>query len=269
MWDRHAKDRSAARDFAQQHGLGFYGPDAPALPTQTYPHPFSDARRDDCVAGQWRGRTVQRFGFDGMTVELLALPRPLPRIQVVPIGMDRSRVDIGGIRLATGDRSFDARYTTYSDDEPFARALLNAAMREALMHPAAEGRGLTIDGDLMYLWTPAPGTWDDARIRFEFLAVLISRISLDVWERFDRTARAVPVSRFAPVTGATPAVAEFQPEPEPADEDRWMFDTVEVPEPQQPAARTEAVQFAVDATFMPEARVEGEEYNMFRVAPLT
>lgn len=268
MWERHNKDHSAARDFAHAYGLTFHDAQAPALPTQTYPHPFSDSRRDECVAGEWRGRTVQRFAFDGVTVELLALPRPLPRLLVVPAGADRARVDIGGIRIATGDRAFDSRYETYADDEAYARALLNSSMREALLHPAAEGRGLTIDGDLMYLWTAAPTTWDEARVRFEFLAVLISRISLDIWERFDRTARAVPVSRFAPISGSIPVVDTFQPQAEQPEDERWMFDTATVPAPEQPYAQVERTHVSADAMFVPGAPVDPEEYNMFRVAPL-
>lgn len=262
MWDRSGKSTREARDFAAQHALTFHA-DAPGLPSAFDSHPFSLVRRDQCVSGQWRGRTVQRFLVEGTTVELMALPRPLPRLQVVPAGGKRGAMEVGGLPVVTGDDVFDRSFTVYADDADYVKTLVDPQVREALLHPAFSGRSLTIDADIMYLWTLAPSSWDEARVRFEFLSVLIARIPLAVWERFDRSGRAL----------AAPHTAAWMPEAVEPEVDQWAYAPI--------AAPVRAVQQAIaepadespitssgDGMFLPGPESPDEEFLDFAVAPL-
>ncbi len=266
MWERADKSSREAQDFATQHALTFDVESTPAIPSAFDMHPFSGWRRSACVSGQWRGRTVQRFITEGVTVELLALPRPLPRVQVVRAGTKRGAMDVGGMPVATGNPEFDARLTVYSDEPALVHALLDASMQEALMHPAFAGRSLTIDADVMYLWTDAETTWDEARVRFEFLSVLIARIPLAVWERFDRSGRQVDI--------AGSAAALFVPEPEVPETNQWEY--VEVATsvqletvPPAPPAPVRSSFPAFDGAFLPEPAAAEGEYGNFAVAPIS
>lgn len=266
MWERADKSSREAQDFAGQHALTFHAESTPEIPSAFDTHPFSGWRRTPCVSGQWRGRTVQRFVTEGVTVELLALPRPLPCVQVVPVGAKRGPMDIGGLPVATGNPEFDARLAVYSDEPTFVHTLLDPAMQEALLHPAFRGRSLTIDADVMYLWTDATTSWDEARVRFELLSVLISRIPLAVWERFDRSGRQVDVTASAE--------ALFVPGPEEPETEQWSY--VEVAAPTQfvaaPVAEpvpTASVAPAIDGAFLPEPTAAEGEYGNFAVAPIS
>ncbi len=265
MWERADKSSRVAQDFADQHSLTFHADSTPALPSAFETHPFSSWRRSSCVGGQWRGRTVQRFVTDGVTVEILALPRPLPRLQVVHAGTKSGAMDVGGLPVATGNPDFDERLTVYSDEPAFVHTLLDPAMQEALLHPAFRGRSLTIDADIMYLWTDAETSWDEARVRFEFLSVLIARIPLAVWERFDRSGRQVDV--------AASAAALFVPEPEVPETNQWEYVDVAAPVQVQAAAPAPAAPVAHAATafegaFLPEPEAAEGEYENFAVAPI-
>lgn len=266
MWERADKSSRAAQDFADQHALTFHAESTPALPSAFDTHPFSGWRRSTCVAGQWRGRTVQRFVSEGITVELLALPRPLPRIQVVHAGIKRGAMGVGGLPVATGNPEFDARLAVYSDDPSFVSTLLDPAMQEALLHPAFSGRSLTIDADVMYLWTDTETTWDEARVRFEFLSVLIARIPLAVWDRFDRSGRQIDVP--------TSVDALFVPEPEVPETNQWEY--VDVAAPMQvevaavaPVTTAPSAAPAFEGAFLPGPAAAEGEYENFAVAPIS
>lgn len=262
MWEREATPLREAQEFADQHALTFHAEPSPALPSAYGTHPFSGWRRFPCVSGEWRGRTVQRFVADGITVELLALPRPLPRLQVMPVGTARGAMDIGGLRITTGHPEVDAQLEIYSDDPAYVQAFLDPAMREALTHPAFAGRRLAIDGDVMYLWTDASTSWDEARVRLELLSVLIARIPLAVWERFDRSGRLVDAN--------TTSDALWVPEPEQPETSQWEYVEVEAPAPVHATtpARTPAPASAFDGAFLPEPTTAQGEYGNFAVAPI-
>lgn len=266
MWERADKSSRGAQDFASQHALTFHAESTPAIPSAFDTHPFSGWRRTPSVSGEWRGRTVQRFVAEGVTVELLALPRPLPRMQIVPMGTRRGAMDVGGLPVATGNPAFDARLAVYSDEPTFVSTLLDPAMQEALLHPAFSGRALTIDADVMYLWTEADTSWDEARVRFEYLSVLIARIPLAVWERFDRSGRQVDV--------AASAAALFVPGPEEPETDQWEYVEVTTPMQMAPApvvapAAVAAAAPAFDGAFLPEPTAVEREYGNFAVAPIS
>lgn len=190
MWDWSGKATRDARQFAFDHSLAFDGDDAPGLPSSQDAHPFEGERRRLCISGEWRGRAVQRFLVGGATVELMTLPRPLPRLQVIPSGLDLGALALGGRVVATGDPAFDRQMSVISDDHEFAAAFLTPAMREALLHPAAAGRALTVDGEAMY--TVAVGLEDvsHARIRLDFLCVVAGRIDDAVWALRDKARQA-------------------------------------------------------------------------------
>ena len=190
MWDRARKSAREAREFANLHALVFHADAAPELPMSTSAHPFQQEQRSQCVSGEWRGRAVQRFSTSAITVELMTLPGILPRLQVIPSGLERGALAVGGWVVPTGDSTFDSRWTVMTDNAEFAAAFLSPRVREALLHPAAAGRALVVDGSALYLWAPGEQSWTDTRVRFEFLSVICGRIEADVWGRFDATPQA-------------------------------------------------------------------------------
>jgi len=249
MRDRGDKSAREAAAFATAHDLTFYADQAPDLPSAFPLQPFAGMRRRQCVSGQWRGRTVQRFRADEVTVELVALPRPLPRVQVVAVGTSRGVMDVGGFPVPMGDPAFDAALTVYADDADYARALVTGALGQALMHPAFAGRSLTIDADVMYLWTADESSWDEARVRLELLSVLISRIPLAVWEHYDRTARVV-----------TPTPAVFA--------DAFDGGFAQAPDAGFAQAPGMGIAHAADAVWVPgEAEQETEQWSYVALEP--
>ncbi|WP_291383605.1 hypothetical protein [Demequina sp.] len=232
MWERADGLARPAREFAQAHHLVYSG----SVPLETagnFPAlPFANASPRHCVSGQWRGRPVQRFETGRYTVEVMGMSTRLPTLHVIPARLDRRALAIVGRVIATGDADFDRRWSVIGDNEGFAVALLTPGMREALMHPAADGRAVTFSGDQVSSWAQAEASWQEARVRLEFLAVLVGRISPDVQQRFD-------ISTAAPLpepSGWVPAAAEPEgPQwvvaqmPEPADtvKNRGLTDTGE------------------------------------------
>jgi hypothetical protein len=190
MWDRAGKAAREAREFANLHALTFHTDTAPDLPASADAHPFESHQRRHAVSGEWRGRAVQRFSTSEITVELMTLAGVLPRLQVIPSGLERGALAVGGRVAITGDLAFDSRWTVRTDDVEFALAFLNPRIREALLHPAAAGRALVVDGESLYLWGPGELPWSEARVRFEFLSVIVGRIDAGVWQRFDARTQA-------------------------------------------------------------------------------
>lgn len=188
MWDRAGKAAREAREFANLHALTFHTDSAPDLPTSAGAHPFESQQRRHVVSGEWRGRAVQRFSTSEITVELMTLAGTLPRLQVIPSGLERGALAVGGQVAITGDLAFDSRWTVRTDDVAFALDFLNPRIREALLHPAAAGRALVVDGGAIYLWAPGELSWSEARVRFEFLSVIVGRIDAALWQRFDGRA---------------------------------------------------------------------------------
>jgi hypothetical protein len=119
-----------------------------------------------------------------------------------------------------------------TDDAEFAASFLSPRIREALLHPAATGRALVVDGSALYLWAPGEQPWSDTRVRFEFLSVISGRIEADVWARFDATPK-VDESQASAVwlPGDEPAEAQVQwrvaPMPVDDDEPEMLGDTGE------------------------------------------
>lgn len=220
MWDRARKSAREAREFASLHGLAFHGDAAPELPMSTSAHPFQQEQRRQCVSGEWRGRAVQCFSTSAITVELMTLPGILPRLQVIPSGLERGALAVGGRVVPTGDSTFDSRWTVMTDDADFAEAFLSVRVKEALLHPAAAGRALVVDGSALYSWAPGEQQWSQTRVRFEFLSVISGRIDADVWARFDST----------PLAGAeNPQPSVWVPGDEPIREEAmWRVATVPV-----------------------------------------
>jgi hypothetical protein len=233
MWDRARKSAHEAREFASLHALAFHADGAPELPMSKSAHPFQQEQRRQCVSGEWRGRAVQRFSTSAITVELMTLPGILPRLQVIPSGLERGALAVGGWVVPTGDSAFDSRWTVMTDDAEFAAAFLSPRIREALLHPAASGRALVVDGSALYLWAPGEQPWSDTRVRFEFLSVISGRIEADVWARFDATPRGLAESQASAVwlPGDEPSEAQVQwrvaPLPVDDDEPEMLGDTGE------------------------------------------
>jgi hypothetical protein len=217
MWDRARKSAREARDFASLHALEFHADAAPVLPMSRSAHPFQQEQRRQCVSGEWRGRAVQRFSTSAITVELMTLPGVLPRLQVVPSGLEREALAVGGWVVPTGDSAFDSRWTVMTDDAEFAAAFLSPRVREALLHPAATGRALVVDGSALYLWAPGDQPWTDTRVRFEFLSVISGRIEADVWSRFDAKPQETAV--WLPGDEPVEEHSQWLVAPVPVDED--------------------------------------------------
>ncbi len=218
MWERTDRSARPAREFAETHHLD-YSDSVPAEMADTFDAlPFSGESLRHCVSGQWRGRSVRRFDTGRYTAEVMMMSGSLPTLHIIPSGLDYRALAIEGRATATGDAAFDRRWFLVTDDEDFAAALLTPGMREALMHPAADGRAVSFCGDRVSSWALDDGSWSDARVRFEFLAVLVGRISQDVRQRFE-------VSQPAPVAESPLWV----PEAEEPDRPQWVI--ARMPEP--------------------------------------
>ena len=223
MWDRARRSGREAREFASLHALMFHADAAPELPRSASVHPFQHDQRRECVSGEWRGRTVQRFSTPHLTVELMTLPGILPRLQVVPVGLEREALAVGSRAVPTGDVVFDSRWTVLSDNVDFATSFLSPRIREALLHPSAAGRSLVVDGAAVYLWAKGDQPWTDTRVRFEFLSVISGRIETDVWTRFDATPPVMshrePSTVFLPGADAALEVNHWRIAPVPVGDD--------------------------------------------------
>jgi len=175
MWERTDKSARPAREFAAAHRLD-YSASAPSEVVDTSDAlPFTGESLHHHVSGPWRGRSVRRFEAGRYTVELMTTSGPLPTLHVIPSGLDYRALALSGRFTATGDAAFDRRWSLITNDEDFAAALLTPGMREALMHPAADGRAISFRGDQVSSWAQGDGSWSEARVRLEFLAVLVGR----------------------------------------------------------------------------------------------
>lgn len=266
MWERTDSSARAAREFAQAHHLVYSGSvpvdnsgDFPALP-------FANESPRHCVSGQWRGRSVQRFETGHHTVEVMSMPTPLPTLHVIPASLDRRALAIVGRVVATGEADFDRRWSVIADNADFAVGLLTPTMREALMHPAADGRAVTFSGDQVSSWARTEASWQEARVRLEFLAVVVGRISPDVRRRFEVST----ASRLPAPSGWVPAAEQ-------SEGPQWVV--VQMPEPADTAkgrALTDTGEFDVallraqleGTAFLPEPEsAEGERHASWLVAP--
>ena len=144
---------------------------------------------------------------------------PLPTLHLIPSGLDGRALALAGRATATGDATFDRRWSLITDDEDFAAALLTPGMREAFMHPAADGRAISFSGDQVSSWAQGEGSWSEARVRLEFLAVLVGRITPDVRQRFE-------VSPPAPLAESPLWVPEAE-----VPDDRPQWAVAPMPEP--------------------------------------
>jgi len=265
MWDWGSKTAREAREFAGLHALEFRGDDATDLPASADIHPFEGQPRRHCVSGEWRGRAVQRFSTAHITVEMMTLPGILPRLQVVPTGPECRPLALGGRAVAMGDDAFDSRWTVLTADPCFARAFLSTRVREALMHPAAVGRSLVVDGAALYLWAPGSPSWSEARVRFEFLSVVRGRLESDVWERFDLTPVAVPSAEDM----------VWIPTEEVSDVNQWLYAPTIVEENDEDGALGDTGEFEVSVlsaqldgeTFLPGHDDSTAVYSTWLVAP--
>lgn len=267
MWDLGSKASREAREFASLHALVFHGDDAPELPAAVAGHPFEGQQRRHCVSGEWRGRAVQRFSTAAITVELMTLTGVLPRLEVVPSGLARESLAVGGRVVLTGDPAFDSRWTVVTNDSQFASAFLSFPVREALMHPAAAGRALVVDGAALYLWAPGVQSWSEARVRFEFLSVIRGRLDEDLWERFDMTPKAAPLLDEVVWT----------PGEEVRDVNQWTFAqvAVDLDDADEREYLSDTGEFEVSllnaqlegGTFLPAPEDEDRLYNSWLVAP--
>ncbi|NTV39779.1 MAG: hypothetical protein HGA51_07465 [Demequinaceae bacterium] len=266
MWDRARKSAREGREFANLHALAFHADAAPELPLSNTTHPFQHEQRRQCVSGEWRGRAVQRFSTSAITVELMTLPGILPRLQVIPSGLERGALAVGDRVVTTGDATFDSRWTVMADNAEFAVAFLSPRVMEALLHPAASGRTLVVDGSALYLWAPGEQSWAETRVRFEFLSVISGRIESSVWSRFDCTSRTA-------VEAAAPAMWVPGEEPR-GDEASWLVATV--PLEDEPLTLGDTGEFEVallnaeldGMTFLPRPDDdEASAYGQWLVAP--
>ena len=265
MWDRVSRGTREAKDFAAAHNLDFHGDDAPALPESLSAHPFEHQQRRHCVSGEWRGRAVQRFMTTEITVELMALRGLLPLLHVIPSGLERGALEVGGGAVVTGDPAFDSHWTVRANDPAFAAAFLTAPVREALMHPAAAGRALVVDGAAMYTWAEGEGSWGEARVRFEFLSVIAGRIDPGIWVRFDGAVEAQQA----------PASMTWVPGEQAHEEAQWAI--APVPAPQEPVRDTlgDTGEFEVallnaeleTTTFLPGPEAYASEFGTWVMAP--
>ncbi len=194
MWERVDKSARPAREFAAAHHLDYSASAPSEVVDASDALPFTGESLRHRVSGEWRGRSVQRFEAGRYAVELMATSVQLPTLHVIPSGLDCRALALAGRSTATGDAAFDRRWSLITTDEDFAAALLTPGMREALMHQAADGRAISFRGDQVSSWAQADGSWSEARVRLEFLAVLVGRISPDVRQRFEVSTPAPPAA---------------------------------------------------------------------------
>ncbi len=185
MWERIDRSTRPAREFAQAHDLAYLGcvPLEAAHALDALPLAGLPVRHR--VSGQWRGRSIQRFEAGCYTVEQMTMPRPLPTVHVIPAALAPGTLAVEGRGTTTGDPDFDRRWCVTTDNERVAAELLSPGMREAFMHPAAQGRAVTFHGEYVSSWADDSGSWGTARVRLEFLAVVVGRIAPHIWKRFD------------------------------------------------------------------------------------
>lgn len=188
MWERTDRSARPAREFAEAHDLDYSGT-VPAPKAHTIDAlPFTEESKRHYVSGQWRGRFVQRFETGRYSVELMTMSGALPTLHVIPSGLNCGALAIEGRVASTGDPAFDRRWTIVTDNTDFAAALLTPHMREALMHPAAEGRAVSFQADQVYSWAADGGSWQNARVRLDFLAVVLGRVGEDTRRLFETSA---------------------------------------------------------------------------------
>ena len=266
MWERTDRSARPARAFAQEHGLVYSDAVSPESARGVDAAPFAGVPLRHHVSGQWRGRLVQRFEAGRFAVELMALPQTVPTVRILPSDLDWEAPTIGAATVATGDTAFDRRWSVIADNEHFAVALLTPAMREALMHPAAQGRAVTFGSDHVSSWAQDDTAWSDARMRLDFLAVLVGRIDADVWQRFS-------ISAPAPLAGHT----VWTPAPEQPEEAQWLVAPLpKAPEKQHYDSLTDTGEFEValfntqldGAAFIPQPEHAHDDQASWLVAPI-
>ena len=195
------KSEKAVKAFAAAHGLEFHKRNPPQLPFASITHRLQSGHRELVVQGMWRDSFVQRFVADGFSVEILVLPFALPTLQLVPTLASYDHEPASGPMVPMPDAQFNEHWRVSSENAAFAYDFVTPPVREALAHEAAYGKAVGIDGRMLFLFTPlAPVTADDLRVRFEFLAVLASRIDAGVWQRWARggmPAMAAPAAHYA------------------------------------------------------------------------
>ena len=263
MWDRADTMAQAARDFADAHELGYSDSDVPDAGLAFVAPPFTGAPLRHCVSGEWRGRAVRRFATGSFTVEMMTLPRHVPTVQILPAGTDRDALGVTGSLALTGNGDFDARWSVVTDDQAFAVALLGPRVLEALMHPAAAGRAVTFCGPFVYSWTPGDESWVDARVRLEFLAVLVGRIESGIWQS------------IAPKGEVTAGGGTWTPAAERPEVAQWEIAPLLEEEASAPAL-SDTGEFEVallnaelhETIFFPDRTVPEDSYGAWSVAPL-
>lgn len=215
MWERTDRSVRLAREFAEAHDLNYSG-SVPAHEAHAVEAlPFTGESPRHRVSGQWRGCFVQRYETGRYAVELMTMPGTFPTLHVIPSGLNVGALAIEGRVASSGDPAFDRRWTLVTDDAEFAAALLTPAMREALMHPAAEGRAVAFSDNHVCSWAPSDGTWHEARVRLDFLAVLVGRIPEDVRQRFDSSPNAAAVAPAWMPAAEAPEGPQFDVAPTP------------------------------------------------------
>lgn len=266
MWERTDRSARPAREFAEAHDLDYSGT-VPALKAHTIDAvPFPLEARRHYVSGQWRGRFVQRLETGRYSVELMTMSGALPTLHVIPSGFNGEALTIEGRVAPTGDPDFDRRWTVITDNADFAAALLTPHMREALMHPAAEGRAVAFEADQVYSWAVDGGSWQDARIRLDFLAVVLGRVGEDVRQCFE-------VSAMAPAAGAP----NWMPAADEPDGPQWAVAPMPAPRSEQRRDDlSDTGEFEVSlleatlegTTFLPKSESsEDEQQGNWRYAP--
>lgn len=169
--------------------------------------PFDEGTRSrevgEVYAGHYRGHDVVVFDFvagkpgpKGSTLHVpyvvytLRLPATLPSISVRRVMLPRMRHWLRGLRRSTpqaGDEQFDSDFTVECDDDRFAAALLQPAVRRKL-DEWTRTASYRIHGDTLLLWR---GGVTDPRWMATFLDVLVDvadAIPEQVWAPYGRTA---------------------------------------------------------------------------------
>jgi len=123
------------------------------------------------------------------------------------------------------------------------------------MHPAAEGRAVTFRSNQVSSWGASDGAWSEARLRLDFLAIIVGRMSEDVRQRFDSATQASTID----------SAAAWVPAEEGPDGPQWAV--APMPTPEEASHGRELSDTGEFEVSLLEAELEGATFLPAPVAP--
>ena len=109
------------------------------------------------------------------------LPGPAPRVGIERRGTDRATASRSGAQVfQLGEPEFDDGFTVFTDDEAFARALLQPGLAAWLTGQPSVSP-LVVDGSELRTWTRGGLSLDELPHTLDYLCDAMERIPARVW----------------------------------------------------------------------------------------